>query len=204
MTRDLFVCVPWLVTYSYVCHDSWLIRMCAMTRDLFVCVPWLVHVYDTTRSHVYHDSFMLMTWLLRRSRIEACHTFEWSHIWMSLVTRMNASCHTFRWVISHTWTVFEGVWYSLIICVPWLIHVCVVTDSNVWLIRMCDMTNVYVCHDPFTCETWLIQIFEITHHMSDMTNAYVWHRLFMCVTWLSHACTMLHSYVWHDSFIRVS
>jgi len=26
----------------------------------------------------------------------------------------------------------------------------------------------------------------------------------MCVTWLIHMCDMTHSYVWHDSFIRVA
>jgi len=36
---------------------------------------------------------------------ESCHTYEWvmSHIWMSLVTHMNESCHTYEWVMSHIW-----------------------------------------------------------------------------------------------------
>jgi len=84
MTRDLFVCVPWLVTYSYVCHDSWLIRMCAMTRscvrhDSLTCVPWLIHVDDMTSS--------------------ALKNWGMSHIWM--VTYMNESCHTYECVMPH-------------------------------------------------------------------------------------------------------
>ena len=36
---------------------------------------------------------------------ESCHTYEWvmSRIWMSHVTHMNESCHTCKWVMSHTW-----------------------------------------------------------------------------------------------------
>ena len=35
----------------------------------------------------------------------------------------------------------------------------------------------------------------------DMTSSYVWHDSFIRVTWLIHVCYMTHSYVWHDSFI---
>ena len=36
---------------------------------------------------------------------ESCHTYEWvmSHIWMSPVTHTNESCHTYEWVMSHIW-----------------------------------------------------------------------------------------------------
>jgi len=36
---------------------------------------------------------------------ESCHTYEWviSHTWMSHVTHMNKSCHTYKWVMSHIW-----------------------------------------------------------------------------------------------------
>ena len=35
----------------------------------------------------------------------SCHTYEWvmAHIWMSHVTHMNESCHTYEWVMSHIW-----------------------------------------------------------------------------------------------------
>jgi len=39
--------------------------------------------------------------------------------------------------------------------------------------------------------------------MCDMTHSYVWHDSFIRVTWLIHMCDMTHSYVWHDSFIYV-
>ena len=36
---------------------------------------------------------------------ESCHTYEWvmSHIWMSHVTHMNEVCHTYEWVLSQIW-----------------------------------------------------------------------------------------------------
>jgi len=36
---------------------------------------------------------------------ESCHTYEWvmSHTWISQVTHMNESCHPHEWVMSHTW-----------------------------------------------------------------------------------------------------
>jgi len=37
-----------------------------------------------------------------------------------------------------------------------------------------------------------------------MTHSYVWHDSFIRVTRLIHTCDLTHSYVWHDSFIRVT
>jgi len=50
-----------------------------------------------------------------------------------------------------------------------------------------------VCEiDRYICVTWLIQ-------MCYMTHSYVWHDSFIRLK-----CDMTHSYVWHDSFIRVT
>jgi len=40
--------------------------------------------------------------------------------------------------------------------------------------------------------------------MWDMTHSYLWHDSFTRVTWLIHTCDMTHSHVWHDSFTRVT
>ena len=36
---------------------------------------------------------------------ETCHTYGWvmSHMWMSYVTLMDESCHIYGWVVSHIW-----------------------------------------------------------------------------------------------------
>jgi len=38
---------------------------------------------------------------------ESCHTYEWvmSHTWMSHVTHMNESCHRYEPVTSHIWQI---------------------------------------------------------------------------------------------------
>jgi len=35
---------------------------------------------------------------------------QWSHIWMSHVTHMNESCHTYEWVMSQ----HDNTWYTII------------------------------------------------------------------------------------------
>ena len=47
-------------------------------------------------------------WMSRVTRMhESCHTYEWvmSHMLMSHVTRINESCHTYGWVMLHIWMI---------------------------------------------------------------------------------------------------
>ena len=49
---------------------------------------------------------MSHVWMSHVTHMKAsCHTYEWvmSHICMSHVTHMNESCHTYEWVVSHIW-----------------------------------------------------------------------------------------------------
>jgi len=116
------MCVKWLnIPHSYVWHDSficvtWLIHV--WWHDSFVCVTWPIHVCDMTppcewhdsliwgmsamsHAHVWHDSFMCETRLIHMNHVDyaACAfcTYEcvMSHIWMSHVTHVNESCHTY-------------------------------------------------------------------------------------------------------------
>jgi len=104
-------------------------------------------------------------------------------------------------------------WHDSIICVPWLNH-------------MCAMTQSYVCHDSIICVPWLIctcvmtsSLISVTQliHMYDMLRVYwvlekkgelegmkpwyVWHDSLTRVTWLTHTCVMTHSQVCHDLLI---
>jgi len=45
-------------------------------------------------------------WMSRVTHVnESRHTWKWvmSHIWMSHVTHMNEPCHTYEWAMSHIW-----------------------------------------------------------------------------------------------------
>jgi len=47
--------------------------------------------------------------------------------------------------------------------------------------------------------TWLILMYDVTHHTCDVTHSYVWQDSFICVTWRIHMCDFTPSHVWHDS-----
>ena len=96
------------------------------------------------------------------------------------------------------------VCHAALACMPWRMHMCAITHS--WRMHMCAMT-----HDACICVQSLI-------HTSYMTNSYVAWRIQMCdmtqsyVTWHIQMSDMMqsylrnatHSYVWHDSFIRMA
>ena len=105
-------------------------------HDSFTCVTWLIHMCDVTHSYVWHDSFICATWLV--------HMCDMTHSY---------------------------VWHDSFICVTWLVHICDATPSYVW-------RNSFIWEtDSFICVTWLL-------HMCDVTRSYVWHDSFICVTTL--------------------
>jgi len=69
---------------------------------------------------------------------------------------------------------------------------------------MWNITHVYVAHDLFICETWLLYMSAWLIHTWDMTHLYVKHNSCLCGTWLIHKWDMTYSYVRHDSFICVT
>jgi len=75
------------------------------------------------------------------------------------------------------------VWNKLLMCVSWLIHVCA-------------LSHLFVCHDSFMCAPWRI-------HTYFMTHSYTCHDSFTWVPWLIHMCAMTHLCVCHASFIHV-
>jgi len=79
-----------------------------------------------------------------------------------------------------------------------------------WLIRLCDMTHSYVCHDSSVCMPWRWRR-RWGAHKCVCTCSYARHDSCVCVT--THSCvrqrvtqTYSHDsfiYVCHDSFIYV-
>ena len=149
-----FACVTWLIktcalTHLYVWHDSficaaWLIHTCDMTllyslvlgsytqthkressfnslildeihmRELtylhvwlesYICVTWLIRMCDMTHSYVWHDSFICVTWLI--------HMCDMTHSYM---------------------------WHDSFICVAWFIHRCDMIHSHVWHVSFMRVT----------------------------------------------------------------
>ena len=68
------------------------------------CHTWMRHV--THECVTLHMNAACHTWMRHVTRMnESCDTYEWvmSHVRMSHVTRMNESCHTYEWVMWHIW-----------------------------------------------------------------------------------------------------
>jgi len=70
-----------------------------------------------------------------------------------------------------------------------------------WNIHVRDITHSYVSNDSFTCVRWFAYMCHSSlsymrvmpnTHVCDMTPWHVWHDCFRC-----------HSYVWHESYLRV-
>ena len=118
--------------------------------------------------------------------------------------------------------------YHSFSCVPWLLHIYDMTQSNLWHdsfmfvtlhTHTCHMTHSLVSHDSFFGVAWLILLCAMTYsyvwhdsficvtcllYMCAIAHSDVWHASFFCVTWPIILCAMTHSYVWHDSFLCVT
>jgi len=138
-------------------------------HDSFTRVPWLIYTCAMTRSHVRHDSFTRVLWLIHTCSFCVCQDSSALMPMFSVLVRDFSSS----------------------------IHVCAMTRLRVpWLLHMCVMTHSHVCHDSFTCVPWLIYVCAMTHSR-------VYHDSSTCVPWLLHMGAMTHSHVCHSYFIRV-
>jgi len=138
--RIMDPCVTWLIYATFYTNSF----MCDMTH---MCDNFPPRLQRQSLAHVRH----LYSTLLAMSKVVA-HTSHVTHEWISHVTQMNKSCHTYEWVISHIW----------------MSHV---TRKN----ESCHIKCSYVWHDAFTslnkshsfmCVTWNI-------HMCDMNHRYM-------------------------------
>jgi len=215
VTYDVIKWVIWLIynydmTHSYVWHDS------------FTYMTWLIYIYDMTHSHVWHDSSLIMwdvtkanVWhVLLASWLCAQAVWHDSFILVTWLIHMCDMTPSYEWHASFicvTWLIHISdvthsyVWHDSFVCVLWPNHICNVTLSSVcrdwfirvtWLIHICDMTHSHVWHDSSMCVTWLI-------HTCDMFHSHVrYHsstRVNVCAVTNSYAgrdaCTCVNKYV---------
>ena len=108
---------------------------------------------DMTRSHVWHDSFTYVTWLIHMCDMTRFSCVTWlihmcdmthSHVWHDSFL-MSDMTHSHMWHDSFTcvtWLV-SYEWHDSFTCVTWLIHIF-------------DMTRSYACHNPRIFVTRLV------------------------------------------------
>jgi len=127
-------------------------------HDVSTSVPWLMRVCAMTSSYVCHESF-------------TC-------VWLYLVCSTRS-----QWCLTHSY-----VYHEFFIC-AWMTHSCVCYDSLMcvlWLIHMC--VNV-----SFICVLWRIHMFARTHpYMLDITQSA---RSNHNGTWLVHMCAISPSHM---------
>jgi len=123
---------------------------------------------------------MLHVWMSHVTHMnDSCHTYEWimTNIWMRHVSNLNESCHTYEWVMSHIW-MSHGTHMNEICCTDgW-----VTSHSDVtWLIYMCNMSHTMsgVSDMKESCLKYERVMYE-----------YKW--VMTHVTWLMHICNMSH------------
>ena len=144
-------------------------------RDASMCVTWHVHTC------VCAYGSLAIFW----STTESCHIYkQWSY-------------HTYEWVVSHIYTYFD---------LP-VVSTCDATHSYVWYdsAYVCVWGGVYIYFWPpprlFTCVTWLNHLRDIAHSCVCVLRVCAGSRCTFNHTTVVYMSDVMHSYMWHDSFI---
>jgi len=227
--HDSFVCVTRLIflcdmTHFSVWHDSFfcmtslvfcvtrLIRLCDMTFFCVTCVTWVRFIRRLyVPKYMWHVGYMC----LHMQAFEAISNMtQWvmSHIWMSHVTHMNESCRTYEWVMSHIW-----MSHVAHICMSHVTHMNESCHSYGRVMSHIWMSHVAHMNESRHTSAWVIRYVEMSHvthmdeschickslHTYEYESSHIW---MICedLTWLIHMCDMTHSYVQHDSCIRLT
>jgi len=150
-------------TYTYIhTHANTWVCVCAMTQvpvqideaDALFCM--VIHVCSMTSPDMCSGSFTRMPWLTHTRTHIHTHTH-------TVLAQYDEADALFR-KASHMWTMTHlHLWHDLI-CAPWVIHMCAMTqmlhsDEADALFRKtihtCAMTHLYVCHAACICVPWL-------------------------------------------------
>ena len=172
-----------------------------MWRDAFMWV-------GMTHSHVSHDSFTYVTWL-----VQMC--------WHDSFIRLT------RFILTRDMT-HARVWYDSFIRVTWMRHdsphVAKITTWSAdvpnthlhiwhdsfewvpWCNYMRDVTYAYVSRDSFICDDIIAPLFMTNSSRVANLGQICWQspHLCTCMTWLTHIRDTMYSHVWNDVFVWVT
>ena len=115
---------------------------------------------------------MSRVWISYITRMKkSCHTYEWVklHMWRSHITQINESYHTHDWVISHTW-------YDWVILHVWMSHI---TRTHIWISHITHMNESYHTYE------WVIAHIQKSH----ITYTRIWMSHITHI-WMSHITHM--------------
>jgi len=127
--------------------------------------PWLRRIFTYRLSHVWMSHVTRMN--------ESCHTYErvMSYVWMSRATHMNESCRTYEWFMSHIWMTH-------------VTHECFMPHT--WMIQVTHMNESCRTYEWVMPHVWMSQ----AARMNESCRTYEW---VMPHVWMSHAARMNES-----------
>ena len=152
-------------------------------HDSFTCVTWLIHMCDMTHSHVWHDSFTCVTWLMLWSTDSKDNCLK-NRLLIEAVRPEVSGLHT----MSHVTHVDESC------------HTCEWVMSHMWM--------SHVTHDNESCHTceWVMSLTHVDESchtcawvMSHMTMSHVTHVNESC-----HTCEWVMSQMWMSHVTHVN
>jgi len=149
-------------------------------HDSFIRVPWLIHTCVMTLSHVCHDSLIRLTRLLYMRDMTPSYVFDMTHSYMYPRCAYLVGVGAIRYV-----------WHGS------LIHMCDMAHSSTC------MTS-YVWRDSFVCVPWLSS--HVRHDSSLLlTHSYV--QTGHTCGWIMshiHICDVTPSHLCDDSLTRLT
>jgi len=206
---DIWDMTHWCVRHDSLTCETWLADVWDMTR-WHVRQTWLVNVWDTACSwlvdmwdmtrwylsmicwHVRHDS------LICKYDVLTClpsHRSQWGrdrkgHCVLMICVYIGACAY-----VCVCMCVFASVWVTVCVGAYRVIDCSEEGTLRVDVGHDCARHRIrhactYLQHDSLICETWLIQ-------MWDMTHCHVRHDSLPCETWLIAMRDMTH---WHERY----
>ena len=138
-----------------------------------------------------------------------------AHVWMRHVTRMNDSCHTYEWDMSHIWMSHVAPRYwgiADILCLNVLpgrllgSRHCDIGESDYYGDLYHGYAHSLVAFQPCLrqCRQRCSLVLLSLGMKCGVTRSFLCHRKSLCVAWLIHMCAPTHPYVCEDLFICVT
>ena len=113
-----------------------------------LCATWLIHMCDMTQ--------------LRERLTLTIGTFTYineSHVWMSHVTRMSASCHTYERAMSHTWETHAH--HRNVTYINESRHTYEWVTSRVWMSHVTHTNETCHTHECIMSHVWMRHVTHV-------------------------------------------